>query len=114
MKEGDMSHGQFDIEKFRQCAEAVNSERLYQEERWTGSDVEGVHEVDAFLTYIRTYLRQAEEIATVLPKETSDEATRRILRKIAALCFAACEHNGGMPIRATDPEWLSISKRYPR
>ncbi len=99
-----------DMNEFEKCVEAVLAERMYQQERWSESESGNFHEVDAFLTYIRVYLNETDRIVSLLPKQECDEAARRMLRKIAALCFAACEQNGGMPLRSSDPSWLTISK----
>jgi hypothetical protein len=100
----------FDYEEFENTIVALKGEREYQRDRWTEADSKGVHNIDSFLTYIRVYMKQAEELATLLPADQSDDLVKRVLRKIAALCCAACEQNGGMPSRATDPATLSMSR----
>jgi len=69
--------------------DAVRGEREYQDTKW-GTD--RAHEVEAYLTYIRTYISDAERLLTFsagVPVEVL-----HILRKITALGAACMEVHG--------------------
>jgi hypothetical protein len=79
---------------------AIDSEREYQEKRWNANTTtsEGFHEVGAWLTFMRDYLREAEtQISRNADPEASAMAIETI-RKIAGMTVAAMEQHGA-PLR---------------
>lgn len=75
---------------------AIDGERKYQDSKWNPETTPsgGQHSVGAWLTFMRVYLRQAEEQLTGKPDpEASDQALHTI-RKVAAMAVACMEQNG--------------------
>ncbi len=71
--------------------EAIDTERDYQDKQWNGH----THEVGAYLTLLRTYLREAEESWS---RSDGDRAALHSIRKIAAIAVHTMEEHGA-PIR---------------
>lgn len=84
--------------------EAIDSERTYQETRWNPETTPsgGLHEVPAFLTFMREYLRRAELVASTVAgdgvappgHEFEGESSLDMIRKVTALGVACMEQNG--------------------
>jgi hypothetical protein len=81
---------------FNDVVGALASERAYQDERWNPATTTsgGYHEIGAWLTFMRSYLREAEEqISRGAEPEASGEALHTI-RKITAMGVACMEQHG--------------------
>jgi hypothetical protein len=69
---------------------AINTERNYQDGRWTDSPDQGKG-VSEWLIYIRSYYDDAVQCGT----SGTDEDILGMVRKLAGLCVACMEINGG-------------------
>lgn len=74
----------------------IDGERDYQDEKWCDED----NSVGDWLTYIRYYLRHAEEALTIEGGPDGDWIAMDTIRKITAMGVAAMEDNE-TPARAT-------------
>jgi hypothetical protein len=73
--------------EFRQRVyEAIDEERSYQE-KWGGYEVDDKHDVWSWLSFMRRYLRKAEDQDTVCGALDN-------VRKVAALAVVCMEHEG--------------------
>ncbi len=80
----------------------VMIERTRQEGEW-GADVDSMHTLDNWITFISTYCG----LAAI---QMSPEGQRRKMLQVATLAIAACEsfdHNNGFPPRHYDKEKLA-------
>lgn len=81
---------------------AIDTEREYQEKIWSNSDkASGATNVSSFLTWMRSYLRKAEDLASCNDETPGSEGCDKIMdvvRKVVALGVACGEING-MPER---------------
>ena len=78
---------------------AIDGERTYQK-KWEDpalTDSGGRHSNVEFLTYLRSYVNEALEVATRKPDPEARVFCTHSLRKIAALAVAAMEQNGVLP-----------------
>ena len=83
---------------------AVNTERAYQDKRWNEhtTDSGGKHEVAAFLTYMREYLRRAELLSSEIADDEvagpdhifAGECALDMVRKVTALGVVCMEQHG--------------------
>jgi hypothetical protein len=73
---------------------AIRREREYQDRLWGGTKHDGRHGIPEWVLYMRSYLREAEDIVTRIAAPKSDEGTLHIIRKIAAMAVACMEQNG--------------------
>lgn len=83
---------------------AINSERAYQDFRWTPQ----ARTLDEFALYIRQY---SEELADLAAHSDEPKPKLDIVRKVAALCVACMEQHGavlrGDPIFANPTDALA-------
>lgn len=79
---------------------AIDSERDYQDSRWNPETTPsgGKHPVGSWLTFMRSYLRQAEEQISRGADPEAPLAALHTIRKITAMGVAAMEQNGA-PLR---------------
>lgn len=77
----------------------IDGERYYQDQRWNEDTTKsgGQHSASAWLTFIRYYLRVAEEKASTLPEPEATTEVMDNLRKITAMCVAAMEQHDCVP-----------------
>lgn len=80
----------------RAAFEALEGERLYQNEKWDPNSTEsgGVHNVVEWIVYIEDYIDEAKRI---LSRHTEPQATVKALhaiRKVGAMAVACMEQNG--------------------
>jgi hypothetical protein len=75
---------------------AIDGERLYQDTRWNPETTpsNGIHPVGSWLTFIRSYLREAEDILSRNADPKASEGALDILRKIVGMGVACMEQNG--------------------
>lgn len=90
---------------FETVIAALRGEREYQDERWNENTTTsgGIHEVGAWLTFIRSYLRQAEEQISRGADPQASDAALHTIRKITAMGIACMEQHGA-PERAGEPQ----------
>lgn len=69
---------------------AANGERDYQDKRWGGRE----HELECWFTYMRSYIREAEELLSRNDKDAVLPQVQDILRKLIALGVACAEQHG--------------------
>lgn len=76
--------------------EALDSERAYQNQRWNPRTTAsgGVHELEAWVTYMEDYLAEAKHILSREDYATAYAKALPILRKVTALGVAAMEQHG--------------------
>lgn len=87
-------------DKFYEVAAAVASEREYQDDIWNDETTTsgGEHDVSAWLTFMRSYLREAEDQVSRNPEPEGSELALHTIRKITAMGFACMEQHGA-PMR---------------
>ena len=87
-------------DKFYEVAAAVASEREYQDDIWNDETTAsgGKHDVSAWLTFMRSYLREAEDQVSRNPEPEGSELALHTIRKITAMGFACMEQHGA-PMR---------------
>lgn len=75
---------------------AIDTERDYQDQRWNENTTtsNGYHEVGAWLTFLRTYIREAEEIISRNGDPEATDQSMHTIRKIAAMCVCCMEQHG--------------------
>lgn len=81
---------------------AIDTERNYQDSRWNSETTTsgGLHSLEEWLVYIRSYLRTAEDQLARNPKQIGDPAALETIRKITAMGVACMEQHGA-PRRET-------------
>lgn len=85
---------------FNSVVDAIASERAYQEVRWNPATTSsgGLHEIGAWLTFMRSYLREAEEQISRGADPQASDAALNTIRKITAMGVACMEQHGA-PMR---------------
>jgi hypothetical protein len=75
---------------------AIDGERYYQDGCWNPDTTPsgGIHPVGAWLTFMRSYLRQAEEQISRGADPQASDAALHTIRKIVAMGVACMEQNG--------------------
>lgn len=75
---------------------AIDGERAYQDSLWNPATTPsgGIHPVGSWLTFMRSYLRQAEEQISRGADPAASLAAMDTVRKIASMAVAAMEQNG--------------------
>lgn len=76
--------------------EAIDTERDYQDQRWNENTTTtgGIHTVATWLTFIRTYVREAEEIVSRNGEPKASQQALHTIRKIAGMAVACMEQHG--------------------
>jgi hypothetical protein len=74
--------------------DAIRGERKYQDSLWSQAETKGIHTVPEWLLFIRSYLREAEEISARRAAPEADVDSLHIMRKIAAMAICCMEQNG--------------------
>jgi hypothetical protein len=83
---------------------ALDSERAYQDQRWTASNTKGSpdqkrqHSIEEWITYMEDYLSDAKHILSREEYPACDERAVQIMRKVTAM-GVACMENHGAPRR---------------
>lgn len=81
---------------------AIDTEREYQEKVWSNNNkASGATNVSSFVTWMQSYLRKVEDLASSLDETPGSEGCEKIMdmmRKVVALGVACGELNG-MPER---------------
>lgn len=74
----------------------IDSERDYQDEIWNAETTTsaGQHEVAAWLTFMRAYLREAEEAISRNPEPKATRMAMESIRKITAMGVCCMEQHG--------------------
>jgi hypothetical protein len=70
---------------------AIDAERDHQDKKWGGPDHDATHEVESWITYMRVYLRRAEE--AMMGVNFSKAEAMANVRKITALGVACMEYH---------------------
>jgi len=76
--------------------EAAESEIEYQNARWNEHTTSsgGIHTVGEYLVFLRSYLREAEDVLSRNPEPQASELTLHTVRKIAGLSISCMAQNG--------------------
>ena len=92
------------METQEQVLKVIVGERIYQDARWNPATTTsgGFHEVGAWLTFMRSYLREAEDQISRGADPQASEAALNTVRKIAAMSVACMEQHGA-PERKDTP-----------
>lgn len=75
---------------------AIDSERDYQDHRWNDSTTTsgGLHSLEEWCVYIRSYNNEAMETLSRGPKQEVDAKALEIMRKIAGMAVSCMEQHG--------------------
>jgi hypothetical protein len=75
---------------------AIDSEREYQDRRWNSETTTsgGLHSLEEWAIYMRSYLREAEEQLSRNSKQVGDPLALATIRKIVAMGVACMEQHG--------------------
>jgi hypothetical protein len=75
---------------------AIDSEREYQDRRWNSETTTsgGLHSLEEWVIYMRSYLREAEEQLSRNLKQVGDPLALATIRKIVAMGVACMEQHG--------------------
>jgi len=79
---------------FDEVVSALKSERRYQNMRWSGH----THEIEAYLVFMRSYMRELEDLRSRNDGEAVKEQSMHLMRKITTLGVACMEEHGA-PVR---------------
>ena len=94
-------------DKFYEVAAAVSSERAYQDAIWNDDTTTsgGQHSVAAWVVFMRSYLREADEFVSRHPEPKASELALDTIRKVTAMGFACMEQHGApMREKGTDDD----------
>jgi hypothetical protein len=75
---------------------SIDSERAYQNSRWNSNTTtsEGLHSLEEWVVYMRSYLREAEDQLSRNAKQIGDPLALATIRKIVSMGVAAMEQHG--------------------
>lgn len=69
----------------------LNMERIHQDKKWGGPTHDASHEVESWVTYMRVYLRRAEE--AMMGIDCDKKRAMGEIRKATALGVACMEYH---------------------
>ncbi len=76
--------------------EAIDSERDYQERRWTPETTTsgGQHSIEAWVVYLQDYLTECIHQLSRNGRPMANDLALDTIRKLAAMCVACMEQHG--------------------
>lgn len=80
----------------KEVYEALDTERTYQDNIWNEdtTTTAGKHTIATWLVFMRSYMREAEDILSRTGEPIASEKASHIMRKITAMGVACMEQNG--------------------